>query len=136
VAVDDAGAGYAGLQQIMRMQADFIKLDRSLISGCHLDQAKAALIGSLADFAASTGAEVCAEGVETLDELRVIIRLGVTCGQGFVLARPAPPWTEVDPDAAALCRALAREDPSARSRYLPSAASRRRSHISNTPNAL
>ena len=136
VAVDDAGAGYAGLQQIMRMRADFIKLDRSLISGCHLDQAKAALIGSLADFAASTGAEVCAEGVETLDELRVIIRLGVTCGQGFVLARPAPPWTEVDADAAALCRALAREDPSARSRYLPSVASRRRSHISNTPNAL
>lgn len=135
VAVDDAGAGYAGLQQIMRMQADFIKLDRSLIAGCHLDQAKAALIGSLADFASSTGAEVCAEGIETLDELRVLIRLGVSRGQGFVLARPAPPWTEVDADAAALCRALAREDPSARS-YLPPAASRRRSHISNTPNSL
>ena len=136
VAVDDAGAGYAGLQQIMRMQADFIKLDRALISGCHVDQAKAALIGSLADFAASTGAEVCAEGIETLDELRVLIRLGVTCGQGFVLARPAPPWSEVDQEAAALCRALAREEPGTRPHYLPSAATRRRSHISNTQNSL
>jgi len=136
VAVDDAGAGYAGLQQIMRMQADFIKLDRALISGCHVDQAKAALIGSLADFAASTGAEVCAEGIETLDELRVLIRLGVTCGQGYLLARPAPPWTHVDQEAAALCRALAREDPATRPHYLPWAASRRRSHISNTPNSL
>lgn len=94
------------------------------------------MIGSLADFAASTGAEVCAEGIETLDELRVLIRLGVTCGQGFVVARPAPPWSEVDQEAAALCRALAREEPGTRPHYLPSAATRRRSHISNTPNSL
>ena len=88
VAVDDAGAGYAGLQQIMRMKADFIKLDRALISDVHLDQAKAALIGSLVDFAASTGAEVCAEGIETLDELRVLIGLGVRAGRAT--GSPAP----------------------------------------------
>ena len=93
VAVDDAGAGYAGLQQIMRMKADFIKLDRALISDVHLDQAKAALIGSLVDFAASTGAEVCAEGIETLDELRVLIRLGVHVRAGL---RARPPRATVD----------------------------------------
>lgn len=130
VAVDDAGAGYAGLQQIMRMQADFIKLDRGLISECHLDRAKAALIGALADFAASTGAEVCAEGIESLDELRVLIRLGVSAGQGFALARPAPPWTDVDPEAARLCRTLGRENPGTSLSYLPSATPRRRSLIS------
>ncbi len=128
VAVDDAGAGYAGLQQIMRMKADFIKLDRALISDVHLDQAKAALIGSLVDFAASTGAEVCAEGIETLDELRVLIRLGVTCGQGFGLARPAPPWTLIDAEAAGLCHALAREQSSPRPHHLPAVPFRRRSH--------
>ena len=129
VAVDDAGAGYAGLQQIMRMNADFIKLDRALISNVHLDQAKTALIGSLVDFAASTGAEVCAEGIETLDELRTLVGLGVSCGQGYVLARPAPPWTGVSPEAADLCRSLARESKDALSRRVPAVPHRRRSHF-------
>jgi diguanylate cyclase (GGDEF)-like protein len=128
VAVDDAGAGYAGLQQIMRMNADFIKLDRALIQNAHLDQAKTALIGSLVDFAASTGAEVCAEGIETLDELRALVGLGVSCGQGYVLARPAPPWTGVNPDAAALCRSLSREAKDPYSRRVPGVSHRRRSH--------
>ena len=109
IAVDDAGAGYAGLQQVMRMQADVIKLDRTLVADVHADPAKIALIGSLVQFARSTGASIFAEGVETLDELRVLIHLGVVAGQGWALARPGDPWPRVNTEAARMCRELRSE---------------------------
>ncbi len=107
VAVDDAGAGYAGLQQVMRMGAELIKLDRALIQGIHLDRAKLALVESFVSFASSTGAELCAEGIESLEELRTLADLGVGYGQGFGLARPGPPWPTIAAEAAATCRAAA-----------------------------
>jgi EAL domain-containing protein (putative c-di-GMP-specific phosphodiesterase class I) len=95
VAVDDAGAGYSGLQQVMRIQPDIIKLDRSLVANVDSDPAKAALIDSFVRFARRTGASVCAEGIETPEELKVLADLDVTYGQGFGLARPAAPWAQV-----------------------------------------
>jgi diguanylate cyclase (GGDEF)-like protein len=109
IAVDDAGEGYAGLQQVMRMRADVIKLDRALVADVHADPAKIALIGSLVHFARSTGASICAEGIETLDELRVLIHLGVATGQGWALARPGEPWPRVNTEAARMCRELRSE---------------------------
>jgi diguanylate cyclase (GGDEF)-like protein len=106
IAVDDAGEGYAGLQQVMRMHADIIKLDRALVADVHNDPAKIALIGSLVHFARSTGAAICAEGVETLDELRVLIHLGVAYGQGWVLARPGDAWPSVSAEAVRVCSEL------------------------------
>jgi EAL domain-containing protein (putative c-di-GMP-specific phosphodiesterase class I) len=104
IAVDDAGAGYAGLNQVMRVQPDVIKLDRSLIEGVHCDSAKSALVEFFVMFARRVGAGVCTEGIETLDELRTLINLGVSYGQGFLLGRPAEPWCEVSPE---ITRALA-----------------------------
>ena len=72
IAVDDAGAGYAGLQQMVRIKPDILKLDRSLISGIHRDASKIALLEAMARFATTTGAAVCAEGIEEIDELRVL----------------------------------------------------------------
>ncbi|HKN93304.1 MAG TPA: EAL domain-containing protein [Thermoleophilaceae bacterium] len=95
IAVDDAGAGYSGLQQVMRIQPDVIKLDRSLVMNLHEDPAKEALIDSFVRFARRTGASVCAEGIETMDELKLLADLDVTYGQGYVLARPAPEWGTV-----------------------------------------
>jgi EAL domain-containing protein (putative c-di-GMP-specific phosphodiesterase class I) len=106
IAVDDAGEGYAGLRQVMSMRADIIKLDRSLVADVNTDPAKVALIGSLVHFARSTGAAICAEGIETLDELRVLIHLGVAYGQGWALGRPAADWPRVNAEAARLCREL------------------------------
>jgi diguanylate cyclase (GGDEF)-like protein len=111
IAVDDAGEGYAGLQQVMNMHADIIKLDRALVADVHTDPAKVALIGSLVHFARSTGAAICAEGVETLDELRVLIHLGVAYGQGWTLGRPAANWPRVNAEAARLCRELRSAQP-------------------------
>jgi GAF domain-containing protein len=63
-----------------------------------------ALVESFVRFARDVGATVCAEGVESLDELAVLADLDVQWGQGFVLARPAPPWVAVSPVAADVCR--------------------------------
>jgi diguanylate cyclase (GGDEF)-like protein len=115
IAVDDAGEGYAGLQQVMSMRADIIKLDRALVADVHTDPAKVALIGSLVQFGRSTGAAICAEGIETLDELRVLIHLGVAYGQGWTLGRPGGPWPRVNGEAARLCRELR----SAQARIVP-----------------
>ena len=95
IAVDDAGAGYSGLQTVMRLQPDVIKLDRSLVMNLHEDPAKEALIDSFVRFARRTGATVCAEGIETMEELKLLADLDVTYGQGYVLARPAPEWGTV-----------------------------------------
>jgi diguanylate cyclase (GGDEF)-like protein len=95
IAVDDAGAGYAGLQQVMRIHPDIIKLDRSLVAEVDKDPAKQALIDAFARFARGTGAVVCAEGIETAGELRVVADLDITYGQGFGLGKPQPPWASM-----------------------------------------
>ena len=104
IAIDDAGAGHAGLKQLMRMRPDIVKLDRALIQDIHTDPARMALVESFVRFARDVGATVCAEGIERLDELAVLADLDVEWGQGYVLARPAEPWTEVSPLAVELCK--------------------------------
>ena len=92
LAVDDTGAGYAGLTHVMRLQPDIIKLDRALTTGVDLDPAKAPLISSFVRYARDIDADVCAEGVETLAELERLADLDVAYGQGYGIARPAAPW--------------------------------------------
>jgi diguanylate cyclase (GGDEF)-like protein len=101
VALDDAGAGYAGLQQLIRVAPDILKLDRSLVHGAHADPSRLALIEALASFAADTGAAVCGEGIEDLADLRALARVDATYAQGYALARPAVAWPELLPGAAA-----------------------------------
>ena len=103
IALDDAGAGYAGLQQLIAVAPDILKLDRSLVHGANCDPAKLALLEAMISFASSTGAAVCGEGVEDLDDLRALADLDATYAQGFALARPAPapPWPVLAAEVAA-----------------------------------
>jgi EAL domain-containing protein (putative c-di-GMP-specific phosphodiesterase class I) len=110
IAVDDAGSGYAGLQHIVRLQPDIIKLDRGLVAGVRARPDKAALIDCFVGFAHRTGALVCAEGIESLDDLAVLADLDVGYGQGYVLARPSPPWTSIAPAVAAELMRWSTED--------------------------
>jgi diguanylate cyclase (GGDEF)-like protein/PAS domain S-box-containing protein len=98
VAVDDAGAGYAGLRQLMILRPDLIKLDRGLIEDVARDEAKQALVECFVRFADRTSARVCAEGIESLDDLRVLARIGVSYGQGYAIARPGFDWPEPAPE--------------------------------------
>jgi EAL domain-containing protein (putative c-di-GMP-specific phosphodiesterase class I) len=99
IAVDDAGAGYAGLQHVLRLHPDVVKLDLELIRDVDTDRAKRALVSAMASFAADIGAIIVAEGIETAAELAVLRELGVGCGQGYHLGRPA--------ELSSLSRALA-----------------------------
>jgi EAL domain-containing protein (putative c-di-GMP-specific phosphodiesterase class I) len=89
IAVDDAGAGYAGLQHILSLTPDILKLDLQLIRGIDTDIARRALARCLVDFAGEIGAAVLAEGVSCTAELEALRAVGVTLGQGFFLGRPA-----------------------------------------------
>lgn len=88
IAVDDAGAGFNGLQFILELAPDLIKLDRALIAEIENDPAKQALVVGMRHFANQLGAELIAEGVETAAALAVLNTLGVTYGQGHLLGRP------------------------------------------------
>ncbi|MDQ1479833.1 MAG: hypothetical protein QOI44_694 [Actinomycetota bacterium] len=89
IAVDDAGAGYAGLQHILSLTPEILKLDRQLICGIDTDLARRSLVRCLVDFANEIGATVLAEGISSSAELDVLRTAGVTLGQGFYLGRPA-----------------------------------------------
>jgi diguanylate cyclase (GGDEF)-like protein/PAS domain S-box-containing protein len=103
LAVDDSGTGHAGLRQLMRLEPDLIKLDRSLVHDAHADRTKAALVEAFVRFAASIGADVCAEGVESLSDLVALSEMDVTHAQGFVIAPPGEPWAAVSADVVAAC---------------------------------
>lgn len=94
LAIDDAGAGYAGLQHILRLQPDIIKLDMSLIRAIDSDPARRALAGAMQMFARQTGSVLVAEGVETGDELSTLAGLSFMRVQGYLLGRPRP-WQDV-----------------------------------------
>ena len=89
LAVDDAGSGYAGLQQVLRLRPDVLKLDMALTRGLDTDPARRALVTAMLAFAEEIGSTIIAEGVETAEELAALDGLGVRWAQGFHLARPA-----------------------------------------------
>jgi diguanylate cyclase (GGDEF)-like protein/PAS domain S-box-containing protein len=103
VAIDDAGAGYAGLKHVMRLGPDLIKLDRSLVAGVQHDDGRASLISSFVRYGRETGATVCAEGIETIGDLTRLADLDVSFGQGYAIARPGEAWPSAARDAADAC---------------------------------
>ena len=90
IAVDDAGVGYAGFAQLVRVRPDVVKLDRSLVESVNVQPTKAAVIKAFVGFAQDTGALICAEGIESAAELQTLLKLGVQLGQGYLLGRPKP----------------------------------------------
>ena len=98
LALDDAGSGYSGLQQITQFRPQLIKLDRALVAGVDGDEVKLALVEMLGEFGGRIDAWLLAEGIETWGELQAFLRLQVPLGQGWLLGRPGPPWVQLDPE--------------------------------------
>jgi EAL domain-containing protein (putative c-di-GMP-specific phosphodiesterase class I)/AmiR/NasT family two-component response regulator len=90
VAIDDAGAGFASLRHTLRIAPDIVKLDISLTRDISTDRARQALAAALVSFAEEMNITVVAEGIETQEELDMLLELGVRQGQGFFLAEPSP----------------------------------------------
>jgi diguanylate cyclase (GGDEF)-like protein len=99
VAVDDLGAGYAGLNSLALLKPDFVKLDMALVRGIESNNSVARLIQHIIDFTSGEGMLVVAEGVETAKERDVVAELGCPLMQGYFFAKPGPPFPEVQPEA-------------------------------------
>jgi EAL domain-containing protein (putative c-di-GMP-specific phosphodiesterase class I) len=88
-ALDDFGAGHAGLNLLARFQTDIIKLDMDLIRGLDESLPRRTIVAGVVRMCAELGIEVIAEGIETEGELAALRAIGVRYIQGYLLARPA-----------------------------------------------
>jgi EAL domain-containing protein (putative c-di-GMP-specific phosphodiesterase class I) len=88
IAVDDAGAGYSGLQHILALHPHVVKLDATLVRSVDVDVARQAIVGAMVSFAARTGCTIVAEGVETASEVAMVRSLGVSLAQGYYFGHP------------------------------------------------
>ncbi len=108
IAVDDLGAGYAGLASFATLEPEFVKFDMSLIRDVHTSTIRRKLIGAMTTLCRDMGMRVVAEGIEVVEERDTVLDLGVELFQGYLLGRPGRPfpkhvWPErlspVDPPA-------------------------------------
>lgn len=99
-AIDDFGAGYAGLNLLANFQPDVLKLDMALTRGLDLDRARRAIVAGVLLTCRDLGIEIVAEGVETIGEYRALRALGVRLMQGYLFGKPAfevletPAWPD------------------------------------------
>lgn len=89
LALDDLGAGYAGLTSFVRLEPEFVKLDTSLVRDLHQSEAKRKIVGSMVDLCHEMGKRVIAEGVEQRAEHETLRDLGCDLVQGFLFGEPA-----------------------------------------------
>jgi len=89
IALDDLGAGYAGLRVWSELCPDYVKIDRHFINDIDKDPVKREFVRAMLDIANRMGNKVIAEGIETACELNTLVAMGVENVQGYYLARPA-----------------------------------------------
>lgn len=92
--IDDLGAGYSNLRYIADLHPRLVKLDRALVTGLSRKPRMQSLVASIVSLCENLGAEVVAEGIETLDELLAARDAGVHYAQGYLMARPSIPPPE------------------------------------------
>jgi EAL domain-containing protein (putative c-di-GMP-specific phosphodiesterase class I) len=94
VAVDDIGAGYAGLNSIAHLEPEFMKIDMVLVRNVHADVTRQKLIGAMVTLCKEMEVQVVAEGIEQAPERDTVARLGCDLLQGYLFAHPSPPFVE------------------------------------------
>jgi EAL domain-containing protein (putative c-di-GMP-specific phosphodiesterase class I) len=90
IAIDDLGAGYAGLSAFAELHPQVVKLDMSLIRDLQLDPTKQKLVQAMIALSRELGLELVCEGVETAAERDALLALGADLLQGYLFARPGP----------------------------------------------
>jgi EAL domain-containing protein (putative c-di-GMP-specific phosphodiesterase class I)/CRP-like cAMP-binding protein len=96
-ALDDLGAGHAGVATLAQLEPDLAKLDMSLVRGIEDDLERQDLVRCMFDVCRDMKVQVICEGVETRQELEVLLGLGADLVQGYLFAKPGPPFPSVDP---------------------------------------
>jgi len=90
IALDDTGAGYASLEAVMELSPDYIKVDRTFVHGIDEDPARQELLRALRSVADRIGSRIIGEGLDTLEELQTLGKLGIPFGQGWLFGKPTP----------------------------------------------
>lgn len=88
-AVDDLGAGYAGLQTFVHIRPEIAKIDMSLVRDIHVDPTKQNIVRSISDLCEKMGVALIAEGIERAEERECVAELGIDLLQGYLFSRPA-----------------------------------------------
>jgi len=96
IAVDDLGAGYAGLASFAHLEPEVVKVDMSLIRGLDRSPMKQKLLSSIVTLCQELGIQMIAEGIETEAERDMLVNLGGDLCQGYLFARPQLPWANTD----------------------------------------
>lgn len=94
-ALDDYGSGYSNERSLLELSPNYIKIDLSIIRDIDTDANKRQIVSNTVSYAHQRGMKVVAEGLETADEVRTVLSLGVDLLQGFFLAMP-----QVEPGSA------------------------------------
>jgi len=89
-ALDDTGAGYASLEAVAELAPEFIKVDRAFVRGIDEDPVRQTILRALQVLASELGARIVGEGLDTLEELRMLGSLGIPFGQGWLFGKPSP----------------------------------------------
>lgn len=90
LAIDDIGTGYSGVGSIERLSPDFLKVDISLVRGIDANLIQQDVLSSLVSIGGRAGAEVIAEGIESVQELEFLRSHGARYGQGFLFSAAVP----------------------------------------------
>jgi EAL domain-containing protein (putative c-di-GMP-specific phosphodiesterase class I) len=94
IAIDDLGAGYAGLTSFALLEPDIVKLDMALVRGLDREPTKQTLVRTMISMSKELGIIVIAEGIETAGERDELVRDGCDLMQGYLFARPGAPFPE------------------------------------------
>jgi EAL domain-containing protein (putative c-di-GMP-specific phosphodiesterase class I) len=90
IALDDTGAGYASLEAVMELAPEFIKVDRAFCAGIDEDPGRQEILRALQSLAERIGSRIIGEGLDRLEELETLGRLGIPFGQGWLFGKPHP----------------------------------------------
>lgn len=104
IVMDDFGTGYSSLSNLRCFPFDKIKIDKSFISGVTNDAAARSIVRAIVGLGQSLNLPVVAEGVETVEQHRMVLEEGCPQAQGYLFGRPAQPLIAVQPFASALRR--------------------------------
>ncbi|WP_375262585.1 EAL domain-containing protein [Palleronia sp.] len=98
-AIDDFGAGYAGLGLLCDLHPDIVKIDMALVRGIAGDPRRRKIVGAIHDLCVDLGIAVMAEGIEEAADADALRELGIKLVQGFYFARPAYERLILSPEA-------------------------------------
>lgn len=90
ISIDDFGTGYSSLSYLHRLPFDSLKIDRSFVSDVNKQTENAQILQTIVSLAQNLNLRTVAEGIETVEQLKVLQHLGCDLGQGFLFSKPLP----------------------------------------------